>query len=512
MKQEQLELLIQDLLDGCIDPQDLQALETELASNPEAMSYYIAYTDLENLIQVQAEINAPQQTKVIPIDRIIRRQKRRSLRMAAISAAAIFLIALVAMRLFFVSEKEPILAFKTSVGTQFTLSHNRPNDVPQGMVLEKGSRLQISQGTAELTFASGVKSIVMAPADITLHKDDTLFMNKGTAWFHVPQQATGFTVKTKDLEIIDLGTEFGVLAKHDKHDEVHVFKGKVRVTTTRLRKESAILTANEARRIDPIGKLITISNKHTHFLTKLPQGLPYLHWSFDKVSEEGFAAKGSHPSINQGHAKPRAVSASSLSIKGHHGNGLRFTGKRGQEVITSWKGITGSRPRTMMCWVRIRKDGNVGNFAGLIGWGSRYSGPHKWKLLAIPGSKPNEAFLRISSSDARDGTTNLADGKWHHVACVYTGNSSPDSNPIQLYIDGQLEAIAHAQNRNNKQIDTMTDVPESIPVMFGTDLHHDGLKHMRDIFVGDLDEVFIFEGALNAKAIKTIMETNSYTP
>lgn len=505
MKQEQLESLIQSLLDGCIDPQDLQALETELASNPEAMSYYIAYTDLENLIQVQAEINAPQQTKVIPIDRIIRRQKRRSLRMAAISAAAIFLIALIAMRLFFVSEKEPLLTFEASPGTQFELSHSGIEDAPQGMTLEKGSRLQLSQGTVELTFASGVKSIIMAPADITLHEDDTLFMNRGTAWFQVPQQAIGFTVKTKDLDMVDLGTEFGVLAKPDDHDEIHVFKGKVQVTTTRLRKESAILTSNEARRIDPVGKLITINNKHTHFLTKLPKGLPYLHWSFDEISKGGFIAKNSSPTLaSSTFAYPQNSLPSSLLVEGRFGKALRFTGNQGQEVITRYQGLSLNRPHTVACWVKIPH--KTQSLTGFISWAlPDASTKHgRWKFHHINGR------LRLSCNGMTDGTTSIADNQWHHVAYVFSGKIHKNGLPdIQFYIDGNPEPISKSY-ADKSYAYTMASVFQKQPVTFAADLFRKG--HPRQIFTGQLDEVFLIKGALNAKEVKTLKETNRYQP
>mgnify|MGYP000740079073 CR=1 FL=1 len=233
--------------------------------------------------------------------------------------------------------------------------------------------------------------------------------------------------------------------------------------------------------------------------------------TFDEIKDDGFAVQGLHPSLSNGHAKPQAVLPASMSINGKHGKALRFTGKRGQEVMTSWKGISGSRPRTIMCWVRIGKDGNVGNFAGIVGWGARMEGPHKFKFLAIPGKTQGQAFLRFSGfsgSKGYDGTTNLADGKWHHVACVY----SETSNNAQMYVDGRLEKITSNSHADKIMLNTMTDMSDSIPVSFGTDIHHDEVKNMRDIFIGDIDEVFIFEGALKEQTINTIMRTNHYTP
>jgi len=59
---------------------------------------------------------------------------------------------------------ELVLVFTTAPGTQFTLVHGGSDNAPEGMALVKGSQLQLTQGTVELTFGSGVKSIVTAPA------------------------------------------------------------------------------------------------------------------------------------------------------------------------------------------------------------------------------------------------------------------------------------------------------------------------------------------------------------
>ena len=273
MNQEEFHQALSRLADRDISPELFQKLEEYLLESEEARNDYREFMHLQSLIGLEINVHHGQQ-KVVPIERIISRQKRRALKVALLSAAAVFLIGMVTMRLFFVAEKVPTLVFETSPGTQFELTHSGASDDLEGAVLENGSRLTLRQGTVELNFASGVKSIVMAPADLTLHDDDTLFLNKGTAWFQVPKGAEGFTVKTKELNIVDLGTEFGVIATPDDHDALHVFKGKVKVTALRVRKESDTLTAGQACRIDPIGRLVSVKPEIEVFLTKLPTSFP----------------------------------------------------------------------------------------------------------------------------------------------------------------------------------------------------------------------------------------------
>ena len=59
---------------------------------------------------------------------------------------------------------------------------------------------------------------------------------------------------------------------------------------------SSILTADEARSINPSGRLETISIKPSAFLTEIPGSLPYLYWSFDK--KDGLQASGNHPALS----------------------------------------------------------------------------------------------------------------------------------------------------------------------------------------------------------------------
>ncbi len=43
----------------------------------------------------------------------------------------------------------------------------------------------------------------------------------------VPPQAVGFTIGSPNLDVVDLGTEFGLQVEAEGKTEVHVFKGKV---------------------------------------------------------------------------------------------------------------------------------------------------------------------------------------------------------------------------------------------------------------------------------------------
>ena len=515
MNQETFETYLSRLFDQDLSEQEFRELEEHLSHSPEARAYYRDYASFHNILDLELEEHQATpvgSSNVVPIERIIRRQKRRTLRIAALSAAAIVLLAIVTMRLFFIEEKPPTLVFKTSPGTQFNISHSKAGDTPEGLIMQHGSRLQLSQGSVELSFASGVKSIVMAPADLTLHKDDTLFMNQGTAWFQVPKEAIGFTVKTRDLDIVDLGTEFGVRAKPNDHDEVHVLKGKVQVTAQRLRKESAILSAGSARKIDPVGRLTKITTQPSAFLTALPKSLLYMHWSFDRVTDGGFPAQGNHPAIQLGFAKPYQANASSMQTTGRFGKAVRFNAKRAEGLLTRWPGISGSHPRTVACWIKLEpNEVDPSGAGGLVAWGvnkNLYPGYHtKWKFVIDRKGRPT--VVGFNGGFYAD-TKSIADGNWRHVACVYTTGKKQEPI-IQLYLDGQLmqsvwESPANSQKSSSN---TVTDSPRSNPVCFGTGVSITPVSP-GSVIRGEMDEVYIFEGALDAQSIYHLATKNRH--
>ena len=234
MSPETFESYLSRLFDNDLSPQEFSELEAHFMSSPKARARYLECVDFQNIIELELS-NHPQQqlgsSNIVPIDRIISRQKRRTAMIASFAAAALIMIGVMVMTVLIVPEKQHGLTFDISPSTQFTLTHSSiGDDTPTGMTMEEGSHLVLTQGTVELTFGTGVKSIVMAPADMSLHGDNQLYLNRGTAWFHVPEGAEGFQVTTQNLKVVDLGTEFGVITNTDDQDEVHVFKGTVEVT------------------------------------------------------------------------------------------------------------------------------------------------------------------------------------------------------------------------------------------------------------------------------------------
>lgn len=94
-----------------------------------------------------------------------------------------------------------------------------------GSALAPG-RLRLESGLAQLVFYSGARVVIEGPTELQLVSSSETVCSAGRLLAEVPQLARGFRVKTAQLNVVDLGTAFGIDASHGQ-TELHVFKGAV---------------------------------------------------------------------------------------------------------------------------------------------------------------------------------------------------------------------------------------------------------------------------------------------
>src|SRR6185312_1134400 len=81
-----------------------------------------------------------------------------------------------------------------------------------GAVLPAG-QLRLDSGVVELAFASGARAAVEGPAEFNVIDRNMIELRLGKISADVPKNAIGFTVKTPNATVVDLGTRFGIDAK-----------------------------------------------------------------------------------------------------------------------------------------------------------------------------------------------------------------------------------------------------------------------------------------------------------
>ena len=125
-----------------------------------------------------------------------------------------------------------------------------------GTQLAAGRRLQLLEGSVELTFADGAVVTLIGPATLVVESPARGSLREGMLSAKVGEEARGFTVQTPGATIVDLGTEFGIsVPPRDEQsgqplgqEEVHVFAGVVEVSFANEALPVRRLGASEALR------------------------------------------------------------------------------------------------------------------------------------------------------------------------------------------------------------------------------------------------------------------------
>lgn len=97
--------------------------------------------------------------------------------------------------------------------------------------------LRLESGMAQVVFYSGARVVIEGPAEVQLVSPSKAVCRTGRLLAEVPEPARGFRIATDHLELMDLGTTFGVAASRGG-TEVHVFKGKVKVSAGDLLRQA----------------------------------------------------------------------------------------------------------------------------------------------------------------------------------------------------------------------------------------------------------------------------------
>ncbi len=505
MTSKVLDSLIQDLFDGCIEPNGLQHLEAELVSNPQSLALYLDFVDLDCLLKFQSvidkELENPLQFQVEEVP-----TRRRSVVVAAVlSLAAVLIFAGVMLRFLFVG-KDP--AFRVSNNSTYTLTDSGGHAIREEGSLPKGSRLKLEQGSVEMTFGSGVRGVIVAPADLTLQDYGRLFLKQGTAWFHGPPNASGFQVLTPQMVVVDLGTEFGILSRDGHTDEVHVLKGRVNAGSSLGSRMTETLAAGQARRIDAIGDLVSIPLAAGCFVETLPKKLPSLRCSFDEIEGNQLVTSGAFPSAENVKATLIQTDTEPRLVPGKFGQALSLNG-RGDYVLSDWSGFPGNRPRTVSFWVRMPSTGDYRPLlCGIVGWGMDDPKANtKWKIRAVQKTRGGAACIRLSWGVTwLDGSTPLNDGQWHHVVVATTGKTLPSGLPDgHLYVDGRPEQSHYDGAENlttSPPMDTDTTPPKAVPMIIGRSLT--ASNGVLSYFEGEIDELEIFDGYLSEEDVRML--------
>lgn len=497
LSEKSSERLICDYLDGSLSEEDRPGFERRLQRDPAALdqlcSHALLASSLHRLALSTRHLGHQESSKLWS------RQSRRSLGISVLAAAAIALVAGLVLYQIGSPGSRNTASIEVSPHTRFSLIGSEERGFSK--TLMSGETLRISQGTVRVTLPDGSVCHAEAPAQLSMHSLNHLVLRGGLARFDIVKGSEGFRVTTSEMEVVDLGTAFGIDDRADRQPQVHVIDGSVRATSRSGLRESIILTAGQAAAVGAAGMLRPIPIDSGRFPGSLPDGLPALHFCFDPDDGGNFHASGllaSRAGVRiplpqaRGGDFPRTVG-------GYRGTALRFSGPS-QRVATTWPGISGALPRTISLWMKIEP--GTKDTGQILGWGLPGS-KDRMSQFSLLYSGENLANLRIASGRRwLQSSTRLDNGEWNHLAVVldsYTPGSWPS---VKFYLNGKPEALTPRQDDDGDvapldSFATITDHPLSVPFTLGS---FDRSSSNRS-FCGMIDEVTLVAGILTEKQI-----------
>ena len=507
---QQLAELFHSLEDGTINEEDHSNLMDLMREDASVRKEYRHHMKIVSLLRTEAEVTYSDEQNPAS------KQKRRSVSYSMMAAAAMLAI-LAAVGYILKTPDPPEKVIRLTAAHDSSWSIASPDGSADGTILP-GTELAIQKGTVELDFSSAVKATIEGPAKIKVLSHNSIRMTSGRAWFEVKPAGHGFTVNTNHLKIVDLGTEFGVISSDSQREEVHVARGRVQVTPLRKKSPPVELTTGEAVSTWITQQIKKAPYTPSAFLHDLPQGTPYIHWSFDSLKKGSFASSGP---IQKGDSPPIFIHSfdpqekpQAMQTPGVHGQALKLPGGR-VYATSSFTGIGGGLPRSIAMWVKGKpfaadrvNSNTTWVLPGLAGWGNIDSNNGHWRVAIHEKGDAMVSFWGDWATSMLPKGSSILDGKWHHLTFVFTGKYSQSGRPeIIHYLDGTRVSKPHYSSSYTK-IKTDTRQSTSPQLRLGADMRAGDL--VKKTFPGEIDELYIFRGIINEEQIRQLMTTNKY--
>jgi ferric-dicitrate binding protein FerR (iron transport regulator) len=391
-----------------------------------------------------------------------------------------------------------------------------------GDTLRRGQRLELERGLAEITFDSGAQVVLEGPAALELASAWDTTLRHGALKASVPQEAIGFSIGNEAVEVVDLGTEFTMIAYKGGAADVLVLKGEVEATPRGPGSDSILIRENEARRFEHSG-VTDVSDRERKFarftqpvpLERSNRAFRYVHWTLDETEGEVLGADDFAGRLDNFDAQLQSVPKNGrveLAVEGRMRHALRFDGQ--VHARAPFAGISEGTPHTVAFWVKVPNDGQLSSAYAMVAWWAENKQPGSRPVHIGWNRNPNEGPLGVLRTDYGRGyalgSTPLRDGRWHHVAVVFVPSADDATLPeVKQYVDGRLEGEGQPSPPGGG---FSTQVSERVrnAVWLGCRLGDTGPR--RERFRGELDELCIVEGALGPLEIVQLMKENKPLP
>ncbi|WP_436715737.1 LamG-like jellyroll fold domain-containing protein [Roseiconus lacunae] len=142
-------------------------------------------------------------------------------------------------------------------------------DLIPGQTIPPGT-IAWESGLIQLEFYGGATVVAQGPAKLEILDGSRVVCHSGRLRANVPEPARGFAVLAPTLELVDLGTEFGVDVSANGQTEVHVFDGTVEIYEPQSNRNLSTrreLNAGDAVAVGQGGERLPIDVRNQDFVT-----------------------------------------------------------------------------------------------------------------------------------------------------------------------------------------------------------------------------------------------------
>ncbi len=385
-----------------------------------------------------------------------------------------------------------------------------------GDELRRGQQIKLASGFAEITFDSGAEIVLEGPASLELKSEWDAVLRSGTLKAKVPPEAIGFRIANSAVDVVDLGTEFSMVAEENGGTEVFVTKGAIEAAAhdgngqtnapfTLREKQASRFARNGVTDVrDREQKLARLMRKVAFERAARPT--EYVHWSFDEP--RGLIANAEVIGAMRGSFDARIEARPEDSwLAGRWQNALHLDGENFARAPFPRVGKRAAH--TVAFWARVPADAPLTDSGAMLSWQLPGKTPRLAALAwnADPTQGALGALRTTTGHGVRVGTTSLRDGQWHHLAVVVPPVPRADAR-IQLksYVDGRLEGISsRGATRRRGGVEPSEIAASAGDLWIG---RSPGPAQKGGRFRGDLDELFIANRELSPQEIRHLLREN----
>jgi len=206
-------------------------------------------------------------------------------------------------------------------------------------------------------------------------------------------------------------------------------------------------------------------------------------WKFDEAAGKIAADSSRH---KRDGALQGELSFDKDSAPGKAGGAIQLKGKESWIEIKGYKGVTGTRPRTVAAWIKT-----ASTRGEIVSWGTEDFGQMFTfgYIRGRIGTTPSGGYLYMNPE--------THDDKWHHVAVVVRQARLPNlHDDVGLYLDGQPAEIHDIGLLDLWPIQT----GDKLDVRIGRG------------FTGAVDDLRIYNRPLSDEEIKALFELKTDRP